>query len=220
MSVTFLDLRSEQVNPFPPKKNSEGKTMATSKVVGGRTVVRDVKTITGIVVHQTACTFGPSNDPVKKHRRALGIPAHAVAFRDGTFVCPADLRWYLYTSNGFNAFTLGLEIEGKYPGIVGDPKTCWGGGETPLDELTVETACTALKWLCDEGRKMGMPIENVLSHRQSNGQKPSDPGGGIWKHVVMEYAVPVLGLKTRNEVVIDDGKQIPSEWDPASKARY
>lgn len=220
MTPTLLDLRGEQVNPFPPKKTSDGKTTATSKVVGGKTVVRAPSTITGIVVHQTACVFGPAADRQKAYRRALGIPAHAVAFRDGVFVAPCDLRWYVYTSNGFNATTLGLEIEGKYRGLQADPKTCWGGNETPLDDLTVETARAALKWLFDEGRALGMPIRVVYAHRQSNGQKPSDPGEGLWKRVVLDYAVPVLGLSTAPSRVLDDGKPIPSAWDPASPAKY
>lgn len=220
MSITFLDLRSEQTDPFPSKKSSSGEIIATSKIVKGKTAVRSVDQITGIVLHQTACTFGPSNDPAKKHRRALNIPAHAVAFADGTFVCPADLRWYLYTSNGFNGTTLGLEVEGKYAGVEGNAKTCWGGDCTTPTDLTVETARAAIKWLYDEGRKLRMPLRVVYSHRQSNGQKPSDPGEALWKRVVLEYAVPVLGMSTAPIRTIGDGKPIPREWDSSSTARY
>jgi hypothetical protein len=65
-----------------------------------------------------------------------------------------------------------------------------------------------------------MPIEYLYAHRQSSGQKPSDPGYEIWQQVVLEYGVSVLGLKTKNEYVVGDGKPIPKDWDENSKARY
>jgi len=216
VTVTFLDLIGQQKDPFTPKGTPP---VSPSKVVSGKTVKRDPKTITGVCLHQTACVFGPANDRAKAHQRAIGIPAHAVAFRDGCVALPAPLSWYLYTSNGLNAFTLGLEIEGIYPGYPG--AKVWGDSPaTPFDSLVRDTARAALKYLVDEGRKAGMPIEYLYAHRQSNGQKPSDPGYEIWQQVALEYGVEQLGLKTRNEYVVGDGKPIPSAWDPKSKAKY
>lgn len=65
-----------------------------------------------------------------------------------------------------------------------------------------------------------MPIEYLYGHRQSNGQKPSDPGYEIWQQVVLDYGVKELGLKTRNDYTVGDGKTIPSAWDEKSKAKY
>lgn len=228
MTVKLLDLRSEQTNPFPAKTKSDGTKVSTSKISGGKTVVRDPKTITGITIHQTACVFGPANDRQKAYRRALGVPAHVVAFRDGTFVVPANPLWYLYHGNSLNASTYGLECEGQYPGLLDDPTTpkredeatTWGGTATPLDDLAIETFRAALKWIVEEGRNLGSPLKYILAHRQSNGQKPSDPGAGIWKHVVMEYAVPVLGLEPQISKTWGDGRMIPTQWDPRSKAKY
>lgn len=229
MPVTVLDLRHEQVNPFPPKVKADGTKISTSQVSGGRTTVREARLIKGIALHQTACVFGPSNDRAKAHRRALSIPAHAVAFRDGVVAIPAPALWYLYTSNGLNAFTLGLEIEGQYPGLLDDPTTpqredetsIWKGATpTPLDELTIETARFALKWLVDEGRALGCPIEYLYAHRQSNGQKPSDPGAGIWRAVAIDYGVKVLGLKTQPDFTCGDGRPIPRGWEDGAKAKY
>jgi hypothetical protein len=215
---TLLDLRAEQTNPFPRKKSADGKVINTSKVVGGKTVARDPKTITGIGIHQTACMFGPMNDRPKAHRRALGIPAHVTAFTDGVYVASAPLPWLLYHGNALNDFTLGLECEGSYPGLEGG--TAWGGTTTPLTSLAIDTFRAALKWLVDEGRKAGMPIEFIWGHRQANGQKPSDPGEGIWKHVVVEYGCTQLGLKTQPEKFWRDGKTIPPQWDPRGVGKY
>jgi hypothetical protein len=223
-----LDWRQQQVNPFPIKRKSDGTPIPTSRIVGGKTMVRDPKTVCGVTVHQTACVFGPAADPNKKHKRAMGIPAQAVAFRDGVYVITAPLLWYLYHGNSLNAPTLGLEIEGMYPGLLDDPttvaredeKTTWGGKATPLDDLTIATARAALRFLVEEGRKEGMPLEFVYAHRQSNDNKPSDPGQGIWEHVVLDYAVKVLGLKTQPQRAFGDGRPIPKQWEPGAKAAY
>ena len=216
MTITFLDLTGEQKDPFTPKGTPPS---SPSKVVGGKTVKREPKLITGVTLHQTACVFGPENDRAKAHRRAIGIPAHAVAFRDGTVALPAPLSWYLYTSNGLNAFTLGLEIEGIYPGYPG--AKVWGDNPaTPFDLLARDTARAALKHLVEAGRAAGMPIEYLYAHRQSNGEKPSDPGYEIWQQVALEYGVGILGLKTRNDYTVGEGKPIPSAWDEKSKVRY
>ncbi len=227
--MPILDLRSQQSNPFPAKKDSKGNTIATSKVIKGKTFERDPKTIDGIVIHQTACVFGPANDLDRRNRRALGIPAHAVAFRDGTVVLPCPLSWYLYTSNGFNQRTLGLECEGQYPGLLDDPRTpkredetsIWKGATpTPLDDTAIASFRLALKRLVEEGRDLGMPIKWIWAHRQSNGQKPSDPGQAIWQRIVLEYGVPVLGLTTRPADILGDGKPVPGAWDSSSIAPY
>lgn len=218
--IEMLDLRSEQKNPFPSKKDGSGKMIATCKTSGGKVILRDPKTVTGITVHQTACVFGPEKDRPKAHRRALNIPAHAVAFRDGVFVIPAEPTWYLYHGNALNSFTLGLEIEGRYRGVANNPKTLWSGEETPLDEAAIQTAREALKWLVETGRSLGMPIKDVYAHRQSNSQKPSDPGEAIWKAVVLEYGVPVLGLEPKNKFLVDGGRPIPKDWDPKSTEKY
>ena len=145
MTIRVLDLRAEQKNPFPPKKGADGKVVNTSKTLNGKTVCRDPKTVTGITIHQTACVFGPAKDREKAYRRALGIPAHAVAYRDGVYVITAPLDWYLYHGNDLNSFSLGLECEGHYPGLLDDPKTpirediktTWGGDPTPLDDKAI-----------------------------------------------------------------------------------
>lgn len=227
--INFLDLRHQQSNPFPSKKKLDGSTISTSKVIKGKTYERDPRTVDGIVIHQTACVFGPQSDPDRKHRRALGIPAHAVAFRDGCVVLTAPFSWYLYHGNGFNQRSLGLECEGQYPGLTDNPKTprredeatIWKSATpTPLDELAVQTFRSALTRLVEDGRESGMPIKYIWAHRQSNGQKPSDPGQEIWQRVVVDFGIPVLRLEARVTDTLGDGKQIPAAWHPGATALY
>lgn len=228
MTIKHIDLCSEQKNPPPPKTMANGKSTNIVKTARGKVVVRDPKIVTGIGIHQTACVFGPSNDIDRRNRRALNVPCHALAFRDGTFVTAFPLPWFVYHGNALNEFSYGLECEGKYPGLPDNPVTpqredeqsTWGGNPTPLDDLAIETFRAALKHLYEEGMKLGSPLQYVWAHRQSNGQKPSDPGYGIWKHVVLDYAVAKLGLKTQPEKVWRDGKTVPPQWDPKGVGKY
>jgi hypothetical protein len=226
--ATHLDLTSEQKNPPAPKTKEDGTKVNIVQTKGGKVVVRDPKSIRGIGIHQTACVFGPANDSTARYRRALKVPCHALAFRDGVFATAFPMLWYVYHGNELNSFTYGLEIEGQYPGLLDDPstpvredeKTIWGGKATPLDEQAIETARAALKYLYEEGMRLGSPLQYIWAHRQSNGVKVSDPGQGLWQHVVLDYGVAKLGLKTQPEKTWGNGKPVPAQWDPNGVGKY
>jgi hypothetical protein len=218
-SIEVLNLRDEQTVPSPKSKVSRGATLS-----------RDPAQVRGVVIHQTACVFGVSDNQVRrangdrklaKARRSLNVACHALAFRDGFVALPNKLEYFMFHGNGFNASTLGLEIEGKYPGDDLKPrKTTWGGDPTEVTEEIIYTARYALKLLVEEGRSLGMPIENVYAHRQSSATRRSDPGESLWKRVVLDYGVPILGLKVHNDLTVGTGKPIPKQWDPSGTHSY
>jgi hypothetical protein len=217
--IEILDFTEDQKNPPVVRKH---------EIVHGKVVERDPKAVTGIVVHQSACIFGPKSNPEARHRRALNVACHALAFTDGVVALPNPLPWYVWHANKLNACSLGLEIEGHYPGLQDDPstlprediKTTWGGSPTPLTDLTVTCACAALKALVTEGEAQGMPLEWIWAHRQASATRRSDPGMEIWKRVVLGYAVPVLGLKTNPAFVVGAGMPIPIAWEVAGEGPY
>jgi hypothetical protein len=208
-----------------------------SRIIRGKTVMRDPSTITTVVLHQTACEFGVSAASARANGEELGqrlrtakVACHALAFREGWVVAMRPLRSFVHHANKANPYSLGLEIEGLYSGLADDPATApnearrtvwnmdrWSG---PPDELTVETARAALCWLVEQGRAEGMPIEWVDAHRQSSRTRRSDPGEELWKAVVVDYARPKLGLRTRPDFTIGPGRPIPRAWDPTATARY
>lgn len=232
----FIDLRSEVKDPIPPRiRMVDGKRSVTNLCLLGpdkKVVKRDMKNVTGICFHQTACVFGApkgSKDPDARYKRALSVPCHAVGFLDGVAALTAPLSWYVYHGNAFNEDCIGLELEGHFSGLLDDPKTprredlrsSWKGEEpTPLTEVAIQCYRDLTKKIVEEARAAGAPIEWAYAHRQSNGIKHSDPGEGIWKHVVLEYAVPVLGLKTKSAHTRRDGKTIPKEWAPDGVGNY
>src|SRR5690606_29074258 len=100
----------------------------------------------------------------------------------------------------------------------------------PATELTPETIAAAragVAALVVAGRRAGCPIRYIYAHRQADSWRRADPGQESRERVVLEYAVPVLGLETRPHEKIRhhtirqrDGKPIPVEWDPDGKGRY
>lgn len=201
--VDFYDLRDEQVYPIPK-----------SRVRQGKTVMRKPSEVNGITIHQMGIVFGISDAQLKasngnynlaKARRFLNVPAHANVSMDGFWMIHSPLEAYLSHANGLNGSTLGLEIEGLYE------------GREVRNELTAQTeeaARIALKYLVDEGRKMGMPIDFIYAHRQSSATRRADPGAEIWQKIVLGYAIPELGLQVKNSYINGDGRAIPKEWDP------
>jgi len=211
-----VDLRSEQTNP--PVEKDKWKIDAKGKVV-----VRAPASVSGVMLHQTAVFYGVSSQQqaasggdrhLALHRRGLNVACHAIAFDGqragvvcGHGVATAPVAWYCYQANTANAESLGLEIEGAYPGTVTP-------GCVMPSQTVIDAARAALRYLVEEGRREGMPIRYVWAHRQSSASRRGDPGEALWKAVALEYGVKVLGLETQPARTWGDGRPIPVEWQP------
>ena len=226
----FYDLRAEQDFTYPGGKR---KVRIRRQIP----VRRNPAKVDGIVVHQTAVEYGVSDRQVRRSngdrelalaRRGLDVACHAIAFRSGIYVAAHDLEIHVNHGNALNATTLGLEIDGRYPGLEDDPdtlpredlETTWGGDPTELVERTIATARAALRYLVEGGRALGMPITKVWAHRQSSLQRRSDPGQSIWRAVVLEFGVPELGLAVQPERIMGKGYALPHQWDPDAIHAY
>lgn len=201
-------------------RHTAPRRIPRSLVVRGATVMREPSTITGVVIHQMGVELGVGprrlleaggDADLAQMLRARDIPAHASVYREGWVVAPHPLAAYLHHANGLNATTLGLEVEGLYDGL--------STGDRQPDQLTIDTARRALRWLVDTARAEGMPLEWLWAHRQSKRTRRADPGAGLWA-ALATYANEELGLVTRPDMVVGDGRPIPTEWDPRSVGRY
>ena len=206
---TFYDLRDL---PVPFDKASR------FKMVQNKVQRRDITRITGIVLHQTGIEFSVNKRQVDEAdgdknkalaMRAKGIPTHAVAF-ENFFVKNYPLDFYCYHANALNRTTLGLEVDGKYPGRIVDERTT----HTVFTKARREAAEEALRWLYMEGLALGMPIKYIYAHRQSSKTRRADPGEELWHKLVEEFAVPKLGLEPRYGFTIGEGRTIPIDWNP------
>lgn len=218
--MAALDLTALQ--PNPPRDLNE------FKLFKGKVAVRDPKTVTGLMLHQTAAWYSVSRDQLAAaggdrhaalHLRALNIAAHITAF-DGkkATLCGHALHcnpldWYVYHGNNANRMSIGIECEGVYAGLVKM------AGEQPSARL-IQAGRDAIAYAVEQGRAQGMPIEFIWAHRQSSGTRRADPGEALWRALVVEYAVPVLKLKTQPKRVWENGRPIPLSWDPGGVGAF
>lgn len=198
----------------------------------GRPVVRDTSQVTGITIHQTAAPYGVADYQVRAAggdrqlalaRRSLRVACHVMAYREGFIAWANELTHYVYHGNGFNAFELGIEVDGRFPGVKGG-KTWNGRPATEVTDKLVHAARAGIELLTIEGRKAGMPIEYIHAHRQSSATRRDDPGEELWQRVVLNFAVPVLGLITEPARTLKGrnggGRPIPKEWDVSGVGYY
>ena len=178
---------------------------------------RDVSTVDTIVIHQTGTEFDVTSNQIKiaggdkhkaLHNRAKKINAHAVVFNEhgvdcnhGILIHP--LSGWEWMSHGFSKRSINLEIEGDYPLKMDRPQ---------MSQEFIQAVRLTLKWLLDEARSQGMPIKYIVAHRQANDSRARDPGEEIWREVVLDYAVPVLGLQIRPDYTVGSGRTIPDYW--------
>ncbi len=202
------------MQPNPPRYNPpHHRIVPGAQRSGDRVMERPVHQIDGIVLHQTACPYGVTAEQVKaaggdrvqaKHRRALDVAAHMTAFDTGYAVLAHPLTWYVYHANAFCARSIGIEVEGRYPGMQG------GSPNLMFNEI-LQAARDGIEYIVEHGREMGMPLKYIWAHRQSSMTRQDDPGEELWRRIVLEFAVPTLGLVMQPTYTCG-GLPLPVEW--------
>ncbi len=197
--MTIKDLRDVHRVPYDPKKFSLDKWGLPNK--------RKAATIDAVTLHQTACIFGPHGNVEARHRRALGIPYHALTFTDGVTVLSHPELDYSYHAGSLNARSLGFAVEGEFPAAIGKETA----RSTPYTEAQADGARRGLKTLVENARALGCPIRYVLAHRQSSIKRAGDPGE-YWFKLLSRFARDELGLETLPTLKVRDGQTLPENW--------
>lgn len=167
------------------------------------------------------CTLGVSaaqlrvakGDPrLALRNRVLKQAYHVVGLLDGDVVRNHGVERYTFHGNEGNADSIGLAIEGSYPGR----EKSRAEKHTAL-ERAVAVGRAALVEAEKMLREAGVtgPIR-VNAHRNFSGQRAADPGEGIWREVVV-WGCNTLGLVPDLNIHRGTGLPIPIEWDPAAK---
>ena len=233
--VRFIHIENEAPDPHPK-----------SRIRGRRTLRRTPSSVDGITLHQMAVEMGPGRHylgmaggdwglafalraqlgPAGSKKGGVAAP---LCVHDDLVACTAPLDWYLYHGNALCGPTIGIEVSGRFSGLLDDPttvpredlRTTWGD-EPPmkLELPRIRAVCAAIRYAVEEGRRLGMPIRFIYAHRQSNGKKPGDPGEALWQAAVIDYAVAVLGLTPRYDFTAGTGRPIPREWDANGVGGY
>jgi len=192
-------------------------TAAQGHGEGGKWKVRGRawKDVRGVCLHQTACVLG------ERPERWDSVGAHIGITRAGQVIWLHDFNRVVMHGNGWNAQTVGIEIDGLYAGVEGDDSTVWNDPSTAVREhgmkLTPEAAQAArdvIRWICSETRKFGGEIKVLVAHRQSSKDRRNDPGSAIWGEVALPMHAE-LGLGDGGAGFEIGGYPIPLEWDPS-----
>lgn len=183
------------------------------------TARRSWKDVTGICLHQTACVLG------ERARRWDNVGCHVGITRKGKKIWIHEFDWRVVHGNGWNAQTVGIEIDGQYEGVEGDLKTFWRPKSKPhlkpnkLSTASIDATMEAIVWICNEVEAHGGRVKVLVAHRQSSSTRRSDPGSAIWQRIALPMHAD-LGLKLKDGgkgFKIGKGRPIPEAWNPKYK---
>jgi hypothetical protein len=190
------------------------RILAGQKHVRGH---RSWKQIRGITLHQTACRLG------ENPRRWAGVGAHLGVTRSGQVIWLHDVEKVVIHGNGFNASTIGIEMDGTYEGVEGDRRTFWRPKEDPRREPQnptlelVEAAKSTIRWLCEHVKRHGGRLELLVAHRQASNQRRSDPGSALWQRVAMPLHEELRLHDGGPGHTVGSGYPIPEAWDSSRR---
>lgn len=174
---------------------------------------RKLASVTGICLHQTACYMG------ERPSRYDGGGAHVFVTRAGRVIWLHDFDRNVVHGNGWNAGTVGIEIDGLYAGVDGDPRTVWDDPSTPIHEQGMkltEASIAAVRDVIAWIRHEVPSVRVIVAHRQASKDRRDDPGSAIWQAIALPS-----GLKMAPSTTLGDGLPIPEAWDPSCKGvRY
>lgn len=174
--------------------------------------------VTGTCLHQTACILG--ENPARWDTAGC----HIGITRSGKIIWLHDFDREVAHANGFNSQTVGIEVDGLFAGIEGDPKTVWDNPGTAVREVAqsptdaqIESLKIAVRWIAAEvAAKSGVPMKALVAHRQSSDTRRNDPGSAIWA-VAIELMKELKLSDGGPKFKIGDGLPIPEAWDPSRK---
>lgn len=193
-------------------RKQSGKTQGKRKIVYGS---RKWSKVTGVTLHQTACYLG------ERPERWLNVGCHIGITRTGKILWLHDFTDLVVHGHGWNAQCVGIEIDGLYAGIQGNPRTVWDDPSTPHREQgmdirpeQMEAVKAAIRWIGQVIASHKGKLRALVAHRQSTDDRTSDPGSGIWQAVALPL-MKELGLSDGGPgFVLGNGEPIPEAWDP------
>lgn len=176
--------------------------------------------VKGICLHQTACLLG------EREERWNSVGCHVGITRGGRVLWLHDFDRIVAHGNGWNAQTVGIEIDGLYAGVEGDPSTVWDDPSTPsretgmaLTEEAAEAARQTIRWIAARVLAHAGRVKVLVAHRQSSQSRRNDPGSAIWQRIALPMHAE-LGLNDGGVGFSIGGFPIPTAWDPRSPHGY
>lgn len=170
--------------------------------------------VTGVCLHQTACVLG------ERPERWATVGAHYGVMRSGRVVGIYDDDLWIAHGNGWNAGTVGIEIDGLLAGVDGDLATVWDDPSTPKRELPTTLTDEQVRSTCELIRRIhgrvtanGGTLRALVAHRQASSSRRNDPGSAVWKRIAMPMSLELSLSDGGRGFTLGDGFPIPEVWD-------
>lgn len=185
--IPFPSLRFvSEVGKVKPDRETSFRDYFTTALDGqrngpGHDNPRPTERVDTICFHQTYVKggFGYSKRLAKKigpraalHRRFEKVPYHIVVLRNGDILWNNDVWEYTFHGGRCNRFSIGLAVDGRYPG-------------DPFDDFMVETTHKAIALAKWKSAQQGANLQFVTAHGVWSKRRLADPGGEIWERGVM-----------------------------------
>lgn len=218
---SLLKLRLAATPVVPPAKLIDRRMQAGLAGRDKDMGPRPITAVKGPCLHQTACNLSASKDLARCDR----VGAHFVVYPDGTVFWLHDVTRKIIHGNEWNSQTYGIEIDGLFAGVEGDPETVWDDPSTPYREkagsVTIEqvrATCQLIRWQHYCIARDGGQETVIVAHRQSSGSRRNDPGSKAWQSIALPM-LQELKLSDGGKGFVlagkDGGYPIPQEWDPS-----
>lgn len=176
---------------------------------------RDISRIHAVVVHQTDVPGGfgaPSLEARALRYGGTSMDRRGTAYhyvispRDNAVVGVRHPRVYTHHGDRSNAYSIGLAIDGRYPG----------------DEVDPDQIAAGFVLVATHARAVGCPIDTIEAHAQHSAQRARDPGGSLW--LPIERRAAVLGIFARPSHVTTStrggrGSPLREDWRPPELVR-
>lgn len=178
--------------------------------------IRRWRDIAGITVHQTGCNM-PSTPYGWRN-----LNAHIGITQEGTCVLVNEFTDMIYHAQGLSIKTIGIEVEGNFPGVKDNPRTLWkaGGPAASINSAMIRAFIKALRVVEHETERYGGKIRFINAHRQSSENRRADPGEEIWQKMVLPATLALNASDGGNDFYLGSGRPVPNEWDDHRTSRY
>lgn len=169
-------------------------------------------TISGVMLHRTACVLG------ENPKRWESINCHIGVTLSGKVILMHHFWRMIWHGNGPSPSTIGIEFDGNPEGI---PGVFWkpGGGPHPITREQEQAADVLFSIVKKEIELIGGKLKYVLAHRQSSQDREYDPGWHCWQTIGLNWQNRI-GIKSPVNRIWGTGKPIPKEWDPDASYNF
>lgn len=202
---TSIECSSGAIDVFDMRGCHEKPRLATGKFLS-------VNKITGVTLHQTGCAMG--HTPAQWQR----LNAHIGLSRRGEIILVNSPETHITHAQGLSQSTIGIEIEGNYPGQTNNRKTWWkpGGGPHHLTAAMLARRSDLFQIINMWFTSKNLKWQHVYAHRQAYAGRVHDPGEEIWKKIAIPWMRKLEQINDEFEYTtfetFDSGKSIPKHW--------